>query len=397
MTPVDAPLICMEAGRRWTTDLRDGVPWVERCRFEAGWERARDGSVTRFTGPVRGRRLDVEPPPSTCNFVSPSALLQAIGATRGKRVALRYVHVASTRVTVDAEGEERRRAILTWALLGAVTTPRGRRVPVGWSGSGDGVERLADRALRERLAWIVERVDRADATEDEDGGAVLSPQAAALLLHESVGHFAEGAPDEQTDLRHRLGVRIASEGFSVFDDPGAEGGATRYPHDDEAIETLGATQLVRDGVLVNQLHSCGSAARAGTLSTANGRAAPWSPPLPRMSNLVCSSGDSSDDELVDQLGEGIFVHQLSDGFAGFGLAVEARIVLAERISRGKRTGRFVSGGHVAERVGVFCGLEALGKRRVLNPNGLCGKANQLLFDVGSIAPAMRLARLTVRS
>ncbi|MCC3768929.1 metallopeptidase TldD-related protein, partial [Streptomyces sp. UNOC14_S4] len=151
-------------------------------------------------------------------------------------------------------------------------------------------------------------------------------------------------------------------------------------------------RFVHEGRLVRQLHGVASAAAARAMPTASSRAASvLQAPLPRMSNLVCSPGDTTLDELVDATGRGLLIHRLADGI-GSGGTVEARLVLGERIERGRLTGRYVTG-RVTERTDVLTRVTGVGGETEFGDNALCGKAGQLLFDVGTRAPALRLSRL----
>jgi TldD protein len=94
------------------------------------------------------------------------------------------------------------------------------------------------------------------------------------------------------------------------------------------------------------------------------------------------------------MGSGLLVHHLSHGYSR-GIDIEARIVLAERVARGRRTGRFISGGRIAERVDVLTRCVARGAESEPNPNALCGKHGQILYDVGTVAPAMQLTGLRI--
>jgi TldD protein len=48
---------------------------------------------------------------------------------------------------------------------------------------------------------------------------------------------------------------------------------------------------------------------------------------------------------------------------------------------------------VDERLDLLTRLVELGDRAERSPNAMCGKDGQLLFDVGTVAPAMRLQEL----
>jgi TldD protein len=148
---------------------------------------------------------------------------------------------------------------------------------------------------------------------------------------------------------------------------------------------------------VRQLHGRRSAQAAADLPTANARSSQITlPPIPRMSNLVVPVGSASLDELMEDMGSGVMIHHLSHGFSR-GVHLEARIVLGERIEHGRATGLFFSGGRVTERVDVLTGCLARSNRSELNPNALCGKHGQILYDVGTIAPALRLSALRVEA
>jgi TldD protein len=214
------------------------------------------------------------------------------------------------------------------------------------------------------------------------------------VAHEAIGHFSEAAAIATIDLRHRLGCRLAADDFDAFDDP-TLAAAARYEVDDEGSAAIGPTQIVAGGVLTQQLHSRRSAEMAETLPTANARTAQITlPPIPRLSNLVIPPGTRSQEELVYSMGYGLLVHHLSHGYSR-GLDIEARIVLAERVEAGRPTGRFVSGGRISERIDVLTRCLGRGDRNELNPNALCGKHGQILYDVGTVAPAMLLSNLRI--
>lgn len=389
-------MLTLETGKRCSVGFHRNIPTIATCRFELGRKRAPDGSETRFTGCPRRWSAILGAPSGGFDADRVVTCLRSFSARHQGRVELQYTRLIARRLVIRAGCEPCHRSVDVWALSGRVWGAGGRVVPIGWSGIGEGFDRLENPTLNERFDHLVAMVDRAEALEAGSLPVVLSTQAAAVLVHESIGHFAEGAIESGRDLSHRLGCRVAAEGFTVVDDPDSSEGAVRYIVDDEGIERLGPTEIVRDGLLVAQLHSRASAAGAGTLTTGNGRAALWAPPIPRMSNLICCTGDVSEEELVDQLGRGLIVHHLAHGF-GLGITVEARVVLAQEVAFGKPTGRYLTDGRVVDRVGLMIRAVALSTRRELNPNAMCGKAGQMLFDVGTTAPAMRLTHLEFRA
>jgi TldD protein len=373
------------------------------CAFEGGRVVGEDESCFLFSGP----------PPAAWDFRLPEP---GAGAPTGEVGAVVSRLVRSWRGTAKVQylGRSSMRAVLrssdpaagaaprvvdsqVWALLGNVVTPNGRVVPVGRSGRGTGLAELGRETEQGELARLVDRVNRSRPVDAGTTPAVLAAAAAAVLVHEAVGHFAEAAPEGRVDLRHRFGFRIASEIFDLHDDPLAEGGAAHYAVDDEGMPSRGRTEVVRNGSMLQLLHSHASARAMGVESTANGRAASvWDTPIPRMSNLMCGPGQAPEEELLERLGDGIYLHSLAYGY-GFGFRLQAQVRLAEEVERGRRTGRWHSGGSVDEDRVVLTRAAELGDAAVFYRNAMCGKEGQLLYDVGTCAPALRLEALRLRS
>ncbi|MCW2114022.1 MULTISPECIES: metallopeptidase TldD-related protein [Bradyrhizobium] len=387
-----------ESGVLLTIDFTThGQPRARTVSFDACREELPCGTVSSRTspGPVDWRMPPASSPAAMDTDEATAALL-AFSAAIPAPVALRYSRLIAQRKMTDGEEGWQSRTIDVHALTGRITLADGRTMSLGWSGYGDGLAGMAAGLKRERIEWLSRCAGTAAPTDAGDIPVLLAAQPAAVVAHEAIGHFSEAAASATIDLRHRLGLRLATEDFDVFDDPTLDA-AARYDVDDEGTVAVGPTQIVAGGVLVQQLHGCSSARTAETLSTANARAAQLSQrPIPRLSNLVVPAGTRSEDELLDALGNGLLIHHLSHGFSR-GLDIEARIVLAEHIESGRRTGRYVSGGRVTDRIDVLTRCLGRADRIELNPNALCGKHGQILYDVGTLAPAMQLSRLRITS
>jgi TldD protein len=369
---------------------------VRSCWFEGGRTVGEEGSSFVFSGPPPAD-WDVrmpEPAPPADAGEARRAVQRLVGSWSG-RSRVQLLLRSSVR-TVLGEGIPALPVTSeVWALLGTVLTPNGRIVPVGFSGPGTGLPDLEREAAEGGFARLLDRVNRSEPLPGGSGPAVLAPAAAAVLLHEAVGHFAEAAPGGRVNLNHRLGFRIATEIFHLRDDPMAEGGSARYAVDDDGVPARGAIEVVRDGRMVQFLHSRSSAQAMGVEPTPNGRAASvWDPPIPRMSNLLCDPGEASEGEMLDRMGDGLYLHSLAYGY-GFGFRVEAQVRLAEEVRGGKRTGRYFSGGLLDEDRVVLTRAAELGNVAIFNRNAMCGKEGQILYDVGTRAPALRLTVLRV--
>jgi hypothetical protein len=121
---------------------------------------------------------------------------------------------------------------------------------------------------------------------------LLAPAAAAVLLHELVGHPLEG------DLLLRgaspwsgmQGERLIRLPLSVSDDPTRTEMPGAFSADDEG-EPAQPRQLLADGTLVGALADRESAAALGVRAGNARRASVHGRPRPRMSNLVALAAD----------------------------------------------------------------------------------------------------------
>lgn len=367
------------------------------CSFEGGRVVGEDEATFVFSGP----------PPPGWGFRLPEPAEPA-DSGEARRTVLGLVRSWSGRCRVQLLVKSSVRVVLAdglpglvaasrvWALLGNVVTPNGRVVPVGLSGRGSGISDLEHEAAAGDFARMLDCINRSQPLPGGIVPAVLAPAAAAVLIHEAVGHFAEAAPEGRVNLSHRLGFRIATEIFSLRDDPLAEGGAAHYEVDDDGVLIRGATEVVRDGRMLRFLHSIASARAMGVEPTGNARVdSMWSSPIPRMSNLLCDPGEASEPEMLDRMGDGIYLHSLAYGY-GFGFRLEAQVRLAEEVRSGRRTGRYFSGGILDEDRVVLTRAAELGDVAAYNRNAMCGKEGQLLYDVGTRSPAIRMDALRMQ-
>jgi predicted Zn-dependent protease len=353
----------------------------ERCEFTGGRDDLADG--TRVFGGA-DELVAPEPDWPADEREVQRRLLEFAGRI-GDDVVLQHRIVATGRSVVAGGGPVRQRVRAVFALTGTA----GRALPIGLSGLGDGLSVLTDHRLAARIAATRTALLTATGPVTGSPPAVLSPQAAAVLVHEAIGHYAEaihvGAP-----AVHRLFTRVASECVSVVD-------SGDRCHDDEGVLSLGPTQVMRRGVLVAQLHNRATARAAASPPTGNARAATvWDPPIPRVVSLICGTGRRSEAALLRAMGSGVYVHRVADGYRQ-GTRIAARVVLGEHVERGRRTGRYFTGSQVAGRLDMLTTVVELGDRAERGPNAMCGKDGQLLFDVVTVAPAMRLSALDLMS
>ncbi len=103
----------------------------------------------------------------------------------------------------------------------------------------------------------------------------------------------------------KIGSQVASEVLTIYDDATLPSAMGSRPFDDEGYPTSRKPILER-GVLKGFLHNTLTAAKFGAETTGN---AGWIVPHPW--NVVVEPGDLSDEELMGEVGEGLYVHNLT--------------------------------------------------------------------------------------
>ncbi|RLI11298.1 TldD/PmbA family protein [Candidatus Bathyarchaeota archaeon] len=103
----------------------------------------------------------------------------------------------------------------------------------------------------------------------------------------------------------KLGQKVASDIVSIYDDARLEAGLGSRAFDDEGLPTS-RKPIIEGGVLKTHLHNSITAKRHNTRSTAN---AGWI--VPRPWNVVVSTGQPSDEELMSEVERGLFVNNIT--------------------------------------------------------------------------------------
>ncbi|MEZ6017509.1 MAG: TldD/PmbA family protein [Planctomycetota bacterium] len=148
---------------------------------------------------------------------------------------------------------------------------------------------------------------------------LLSPALVGLLAHEAIGHTVEAdfvragscaaatpGPRLASDL-----VNLCDSGASPYDD-----GASGMLHvDDEGVLTQDVT-IIREGRLASYLHDRESAAHFEVAPTGNSRAWEYDDePLIRMRNTFVMPGESSLEEMIAGIDDGLMLDGASNGQA----------------------------------------------------------------------------------
>jgi TldD protein len=185
---------------------------------------------------------------------------------------------------------------------------------------------------------------------------------------------------------NRLGEQVSSQLVTIYDSGLIPRGLGYFPYDDEGVECK-RTDLIKNGVLKSFMHDRTSAATAKTSPTGNAHAWDYSvEPLIRQTNIGLEVGDFSEEEMVEDIKEGLYL----EGTFGGQADSNADFTFGFQNARWIRNGRLMEdlrGANVAgNAIEVFKTVDAVGKHAVLRP-GACGKFQFAIQ--GRVAPLIR--------
>ena len=282
-------------------------------------------------------------------------------------------------------------------VISAVAHRNGLYQTDGEGRSGVGGLELFDR--EDPLALAREVGETAVALLDADvpkGGSfpvLLDQELAGVFVHEAVGHATEGDIILEGDscLEGKMGQRIGSELVTVKDDPSLMYNGY-YPFDDEGSQSQ-ETVLVDKGILNSYLNTRETAARLGGVPR-NARAEGLDRPVVRMSNTYIANGDWKLEEILSELGDGVYLAGSRGGQVSTGEGVfqfnAKRGYLVENGEKTKLLRDVSLSGKILE---TLLHVRAVGNDLKFN-SGRCGKAGQLV-PVSDGSPHLLVAEATV--
>lgn len=146
---------------------------------------------------------------------------------------------------------------------------------------------------------------------------VLGPEVVGIIVHESAGHPMEAdrilgresaqAGESYVKPEYVGSYRIGSEYVTVVEDPTIPRSYGYYEYDDECIKAR-PRYLYKEGIIYEPLHNRQTAYVFGTRSNGSSRAMDYaSEPLIRMSNTYFKPGDMEFEELIEDIGLGVYI------------------------------------------------------------------------------------------
>lgn len=141
-------------------------------------------------------------------------------------------------------------------------------------------------------------------------------------------------------IGNRRGEQVFDRRLSLSDDPTIPFNPGSCPCDDEAVPSQ-RTQLIVEGTVNAFLYDLQTAGLAGTTSTGNGHRSQAGQPAPSPTAFMVSTGDTSFDDMVSDIKEGLIVEQLMGAAQGnvLGGDFSGNVLLGFKVENGRIVGR----------------------------------------------------------
>jgi TldD protein len=232
---------------------------------------------------------------------------------------VRYIELTRERYFLSTAGSEIREDLITTRLGGLLTSKDGnitQNVRVASGGSdGFGNVRNQEGNFEQRTAIALDLLN----ARPVKGGVynvILNPNMSGVFTHEAFGHFSEADIIETLPAmreKMQIGSKLGNDVLTIIDDATQLHQLGFYKYDDEGVPVRPAT-LMKNGVLTGRLHSRRTAAEfdepvSGHCVAEDFRYAP----IVRMGNIYIEPGSHSFDNLVAQLGDGLYILDTTGG------------------------------------------------------------------------------------
>ncbi len=261
-----------------------------------------------------------------------------------------------------------------------------------------GFELIENADLEEFATGISQKaISLLDAKTPPSGDfpVILDPELTGVFIHEALGHASEADIVLQNDsiLKGKMNQKIGSDLVTVIDDPTRTDAFGYYEYDVEGTKTA-TNVLVKDGVLNSMLSSRETAAKFGRESSGNARSIVKDQPIVRMSNTFVKPGESSFDEMIEPMKDGIYLKGSRGGQVDTGRGVfQFNAVEAYIIENGELSDHLRDVSLSGSTLDIINNVTAVGNDFSLSV-GFCGKDGQTA-PVGDGGPHIRVSEATV--
>jgi len=325
-------------------------------------------------------------------------------------IMLRNPRIQSTRINyhdgrrqrtfASSEGSYIEQAKTDLALRLAAIASKDNDVQQAGLSLGSNGEFSTVEGLHEQAGEVARRAAALLSAPQAKGGGytvILDPILAGVFAHEAFGHLSESDFVYQNENLRQvmvLGKKFGGKHLNIIDDPTIPNLRGSYKYDDEGTPTR-KNYLIREGVLEGRLHSRETAAKMGESATGNARAINYLfSPIVRMSNTFIEPGNTSFEEMLTDIEEGVYVKDWYGGTTSLEMftfsAGEAYMIrrgkLAELLRPVVLTGNVFT---------TLQNIDAIGNDLGMNQGGGCGKGGQAPLPVSNGSPHIRIRQCVI--
>ena len=188
----------------------------------------------------------------------------------------------------------------------------------------------------------LERAKESAASPSGNLPVIFTPHgvASALISPLAVAFNGKTVLRGASPMEHRKGEQVFSSRFSLHDDSTIDFCPASSICDDEGIPSQ-RTPLIHNGVVENFIYDLQTAGESGTQSTGNASRSVASLPGPSMNALIIEDGNTSFNDLLADIKEGLVVEQLMGATQGniLGGDFSGNVLLGYRVENGRIVGR----------------------------------------------------------
>ena len=254
-------------------------------------------------------------------------------------------------------------------------------------------QQLADEAIR--MAKVnLQSVEAPAGTMP----VVLGSGWPGVLLHEAVGHGLEGDFNRKGSSNYsgKIGESVASELCTIVDNGLMEDRRGSISIDDEGVPGQ-YNVLIENGILKKYMQDKLNARLMGVEPTGNGRRESYAHlPMPRMTNTYMLPGESSPEEIIASVENGIYATNFAGGQVDITSgkfvfsASEAYLIENGKVTKPVKGATLIGNGPDA-----MSKVSMVGNDLALDKGvGVCGKDGQSV-PVGVGQPTLKLDEMTV--
>jgi len=224
-----------------------------------------------------------------------------------------YSDVVREKYFVNSEGSEIFEELVSSYLEALVTCKYGDRTEEGYlpMSSSNGLWKLRNRDEEAiKIAKVAFDLLTAEPVQAGTYDVIIDPSMTGLFIHEAFGHFSEADIVESLpSIREKMqiGTKLGTDILNIVDDANLQNQISRYKYDDEGVEVK-RVNLMTNGILSGRLHNRFTAAEFNEPLTGHNIAVGYEyEPIIRMGCTIVLPGESSFEDLLQQLNNGLYL------------------------------------------------------------------------------------------